>query len=102
MSCAEMLSGQSIASCSLPGETREVNSTLIERAQSWLKGDGIPQLLPGLMAPIDADKLADDLRLSAQGADRGERDLPASNEANFDPIELEIGGRVGAEASMQR
>ncbi len=79
-----------------------MNSTLIERAQSWLKGDGIPQLLPGLMAPIDAAKLADDLRLAAQGADRGERDLPASAEANFDPIELDVVGRVGAEASLQR
>jgi hypothetical protein len=77
-------------------------NALLERAQAWLRGDGLPQLLPGLMEPIDADRLAEDMRLAAQGADRGERDLPLATETNFDPVELEIVKRVSDEASLQR
>jgi hypothetical protein len=76
-------------------------NALLERAQAWLRGGGAPQLLPGMMEPIDADRLAEEMRLSAQGADRGERELPSSTETNFDSVEMEIVGRVTAEASLQ-
>jgi hypothetical protein len=66
------------------------------------KDDNVPQLVPGLMEPIDADHLADELRLVVRGQENGSQELPASSNITPDAIEGEVVGSIMAEWSLQR
>ncbi len=76
--------------------------SILEQAKTWFKGDGVPQPIAGLMDPIDADHLADELRLTLRGHENGSHELPASGSTSPDAVEEEIIGTIMAEWSLQR
>jgi len=76
--------------------------SILEQARTWFKGDGIPQPIAGLMDPIDADHLADELRLTVRGQENGAHEQPASGPSSPDAVEEEIIGTIMAEWSLQR
>lgn len=76
--------------------------TLIDQAKNWLKGDDIPQPIAGLMKPIDAEYLADELRLAVRGQENGSHESPATASEVRDSVEEEIVGRIMAEWTLQR
>lgn len=78
------------------------NVSIIEKAKTWFKGDGVPQPIPGLMDPIDVDHLADELRLPVRGQENGTQELPVTGSTTLDAAEEEIAGRVLAEWTLQR
>lgn len=75
---------------------------IIDQAKGWLKGDEVPQPIAGLMKPIDADYLADELRLSIRGQESASHELPASTSTTLDSVEEEVIGRIMAEWTLQR
>lgn len=76
--------------------------SIIEQAKTWFKGDGVPQPIAGLMDPIDADHLAEELSLTVRGQENGSHELPASGSTSPDAVEEEIIGSIMAEWSLQR
>ena len=54
------------------------------------------------MDPIDADHLADELRLVVRGQENGGQEIPAGSNATPDAIEGEVVGSIIAEWSLQR
>ena len=75
---------------------------LIEKARAWFKGDGVPQPIAGLLDPIDAEQLADELRLVVRGQENGGQETPAAGSTTLDAVEEEISGRIMAEWNLQR
>ena len=71
--------------------------SLIEQAKGWIRGDGVPQPIAGLMDPIDADYLAKELRLSPRGQENGKHERPSTESATLDSVEEEIVGHIMAE-----
>lgn len=75
---------------------------LADWARSKFGGDMVPQPVKGLMEPIDADALANELSLAARGNEAGARESPPSDATSLDIVEQEINGRLNAEWTLQR
>ena len=76
--------------------------SIIEQAKTWFKGDGVPQPIPGLMEPIDADHLADELRLVIRGQENGTQEQPSTASTTLDAVEQEVVSRIVTEWTLQR
>lgn len=75
---------------------------ILDPARRWFKGDAVPQLVPGLMKPIDADQLAEELRLAVRGQDDGSHELPPTHGGTLNAVEEEVIGRIMAEWVIQK
>jgi len=58
-------------------------------------------VVPGFLRPIDTDALAQELELKRNGIERGNKNLPASDETELDSIEQSITQRIVSEWTYQ-
>lgn len=75
--------------------------SVFEKVKKWAKGDGVPPPVAGLMDPIDAERLADELRLSVRGQENGAQELPPTSGIVLDSVEEEVVGHTTAEWTLQ-
>jgi hypothetical protein len=58
-------------------------------------------VVPGFLRPIDTDALAQELELKRNGIERGNKNLPASDETELDSIEQSITQRIVSEWTIK-
>jgi hypothetical protein len=63
---------------------------LLEAAGNFIGSSSATGPMPGLLEPIDTDRIARKLELEVRGAERGRRRLPSSQQTVFDEVEQTI------------
>src|SRR5262249_11305801 len=76
--------------------------SVLESTQNWIASRRPAGPLPGLLDPLDVQRIAQNLDLDRVGAERGKREMPRTQQTGFDEVEQHIVQEITNTWTIQR
>src|SRR5947209_8693062 len=76
--------------------------SLLEAAGNLVTSGAATGPLPGLLEPLDTDRISRNMKLQERGTERGKRELPNSEQVTFDEVEQAVVQEINDAWTIQK